>query len=116
MKQSGSDMEGISWLARSREFRPPINKAHPLWLRHGIVHAGPVVSGPEFHPCCEFSILLEGQMTMKVGREKFDRLPGDILLLGPGLPHDQVIVHAPVRYATVFFDSFLLLELSPENA
>lgn len=103
------------WLSDAREFRPPLDESAPIWIRHGEVRAGLILPHPEFHPCCEFSILLRGRLRITAGGEETQRGPGDIFLVPPGLPHDNRIIQYPYRFCAVFFQPFLLTEMMPKR-
>jgi AraC-like DNA-binding protein len=103
------------WLSQAREFRPPLDESRLIWLRHGTTFSGAVVPTPEFHPCCEFSIIFSGSVLITTGGEEAIRKPGDVFLVPPGLPHDSRIIKYPVRYCAVFFEPFLLVEMMPHR-
>jgi mannose-6-phosphate isomerase-like protein (cupin superfamily) len=77
----------LAWLLNVTESRQSLSESSPIWVREGCVTSGPPVAYPETHPYCEFNIVLEGEGTTLVGHEEAFRLPGDLLLLGPGVPH-----------------------------
>ena len=103
----------LAWLLDVTESRQPLSEHSPIWVRHGAVHAGPPTPHPERHPYCEFGIVLEGKGTSLVEREEVWRLPGDLLLLGPGIPHWGRIKTFPLRYITVFFLPAVVIEMDP---
>ncbi|MBI3875979.1 MAG: helix-turn-helix transcriptional regulator [Verrucomicrobia bacterium] len=87
----------------------------PIWIRHGTVRSGAVVPTPEFHHCCEFSIILTGTVLVSVEGEERRRYPGDLFVVSPGLPHDARILKYPVTYITVLFLPSLLIEMAPAH-
>lgn len=101
-----------AWLVRAREFTPPLRPQEPVWIRSGTVTSGAVVPTPEFHHCCEFSIILKGAALITVEGEARRRYPGDIFLVAPGLPHDAHVLKYPLTYVTVFFMPSLLIEMA----
>jgi AraC-like DNA-binding protein/mannose-6-phosphate isomerase-like protein (cupin superfamily) len=103
------------WITRAREFTPPLRPQEPIWIRHGTVSSGEVVPTPEFHHCCEFSIILKGTGLVTVEGEARRRYPGDIFLVAPGLPHDARILKYPLTYVTVLFMPSLLIEMAPAH-
>lgn len=103
----------LSWLLDVTESRQPLSENSPIWVRHGAVHEGPPTPHPERHPYCEFGIVLEGKGTSLVEREEAWRLPGDLLLLGPGVPHWGRIKIFPLRFITVFFLPAVVIEMDP---
>jgi AraC-like DNA-binding protein len=116
MQRELKDKVSPLWLARTREFRPPIDEFRSIWIRHGAIHSGAVVPTPESHPCCEFSIIFSGVVRLTSAGEAMRRTAGDIFLVAPGLPHDHQILKYPVRYCTIFFQPSLLIEMAPEGA
>jgi len=71
------------------------------------------VAYPERHPYCEFNIILEGAGTKLVGNEEAHTVPGDLLLLGPGVPHWGTIRIFPLRSITIYFLPSALIEIGP---
>ncbi|NBO05250.1 MAG: AraC family transcriptional regulator [Betaproteobacteria bacterium] len=49
-----------------------------------------------------------------IGPERFTRKAGDLMILGPGIPHYGMAKSLPQRAITVFFLPTLLFELGPE--
>jgi AraC family transcriptional regulator, L-rhamnose operon transcriptional activator RhaR len=103
----------LSWLLEVTESRQPLSDNSPIWVRHGVVREGPPTPHPERHPYCEIGIVLEGKGISLVGREEAWRLPGDLLLLGPGVPHWGRIKLFPLRYITVYFLPAVVIEMDP---
>lgn len=103
----------LSWLLDVTESRQPLSEKSPIWVRHGAVQEGPPTPHPERHPYCEFGIVLEGKGTSLVEREEAWRLPGDLLLLGPGIPHWGRIKVFPLRFITVFVLPAVVIEMDP---
>ena len=50
-----------------------------------------------------------------IEKEQVRRGAGELLLLGPGLPHWGVIDKFPLSYITVYFLPWVLVELGPES-
>ena len=84
-------------------------------MRHGTTFHGPPVPHPECHPYCEFGTTLEGVVVSLVEREEAERLPGDIFLAGPGVPHWARIVQYPLKYVSVYFLPGIPIDLGPES-
>jgi AraC family transcriptional regulator, L-rhamnose operon transcriptional activator RhaR len=103
----------LSWLLDVTESRQPLSEQSPIWVRHGVVREGPPTPHPERHPYCEFGIVLEGKGVSLVEREEAWRLPGDIFLLGPGIPHWGRVKTFPLRYITIFFLPAVVIEMDP---
>ena len=103
----------LSWLLDVTESRQPLSENSPVWVRHGFVSEGPPTPYPERHPHCELSIVLEGKGVLLVGREEAWRLPGDLLLLGPGTPHWGRIKEFPLRSITVYFLPSVIIDMDP---
>ncbi|MCL5099064.1 MAG: AraC family transcriptional regulator [Candidatus Omnitrophica bacterium] len=105
----------LSWLMDVTETRPPISELSPIWVRHAVVTSGPPIPHPERHPYCEIGICLEGSGWHFVEQEKAIRIPGDLFLTGPGVPHWGRITEYPLRTITVFFLPSVLVELRPAS-
>lgn len=105
----------LAWLIDVMESRQPLNHASPIWVREGFVTSGPPVPHPERHPYCEFNLILKGGGTAFVGNEEAARLPGDLLLLGPEVPHWGRIKTYPHRAITVYFLPAALVDIGPVN-
>lgn len=103
----------LAWLLNVTESRQSLSESSPIWVREGCVTSGPPVAYPETHPYCEFNIVLEGEGTTLVGHEEAFRLPGDLLLLGPGVPHWGKIKKFPLRSITIYFLPSALIEIGP---
>jgi len=95
------------------ESRQPLSETSPVWVRRGLVESGPPTPHPECHPYCEISIALEGEGTSLVQGEEGVRLPGELLLLGPGIPHWGSIQKFPLRSITIYFLPSVLIEMGP---
>jgi AraC-like DNA-binding protein len=105
----------LGWLVDVIDARQPLSESNPIWVRHGVVKEGPPTPHPEKHLFCEFGIMLEGEGIHLVEREEAWRRPGDIFLLGPGLPHWGKIKKFPHRFVTIYFLPSLLIELGPNS-
>lgn len=103
----------LAWLLDVTESRQPLSESSPIWIRHGLVSSGPPTPHPERHPYCEFGIILEGEGISLVEGEQAWRVPGDLFLLGPGVPHWGRIQKFPLRFITVYFLPAILIEMGP---
>ena len=103
----------LNWLAEVREFAPPLALDSPIWMRE--VHRNLEVAMPrgEKHPCCEIGFILEGEGTALIEGEEARFATGDLLLIGPGVPHSVQLERYPHRGLTVFFMPAVLLEMGP---
>ena len=115
LKPYKTRLADLSWLLDVTDSRQALSESSPIWVRDGLVKSGPPVSQPERHPYCEFNLVLEGKSTTLVEGEEAFRLPGDLLLLGPGVPHFGRIKKFPLRSITVYFLPSVLIEMGPEN-
>ena len=106
---------GLYWLADVEESREPLHELCPIWVRHGTHRPDDPPPHPERHPYCECGILLEGEALTFIEGQEAERLPGDLLLAGPGVPHWARITKYPVRFITVYFLPSVLVELGLES-
>ncbi len=106
---------GLYWLAEVEESRESVHELCPIRVRHGTHRSGDPPPHPERHPYCEFGILLEGEALTFIEGQETERLPGDLLLAGPGVPHWGRITKYPVRFITVYFLPSVLVELGLES-
>jgi AraC-like DNA-binding protein len=112
----GSDES--DWLGRVREVRDPIDLTHPLKVKHRRVTSGgslpqPSVPFPERHPYCEINLLIAGRGEQFLGTEKIERLTGDVMLIGPGIPHYGTCQAYPFEVIVVYFLPVVLFEMGP---
>jgi AraC-like DNA-binding protein len=105
----------LAWLLDVTESRQPLSETSPIWVRHGTVQEGPPTPQPERHPYCEISVPLEGQGISFVEGEAVVQKPGELKLLGPGLPHWGQIQQYPLRFITVYFLPSVLVEMGPKS-
>jgi AraC-like DNA-binding protein/mannose-6-phosphate isomerase-like protein (cupin superfamily) len=105
----------LSWLLDVTESRQPVSESSPIWVREGTVLEGPPTAHPECHPYCEMGIVLEGAGTHLVEGEEAYRVPGDLFLVGPGVPHWGSIQSFPLKFITVYFLPSVLIEMGPES-
>jgi AraC-like DNA-binding protein len=105
----------LAWLLDVTESRQPMSESSPIWVRDGTVLTGPPTAHPERHPYCEIGITLEGEGSNLVEGEEAYRMPGDLFLVGPGVPHWGVIHQFPLRFITVYFLPSVLIEMGPEQ-
>jgi AraC-like DNA-binding protein len=110
-----TDLPELSWLSEVTESRQPLSELCPIWVRHGTITEGPPIPHPERHPYCEFGILTEGRGISFVEREHAERIPGDVFLAGPGVPHWGRLTQYPARFITIYFLPSILIELGPAN-
>jgi AraC-like DNA-binding protein len=98
------------------ESRQPLNESSPIWVRGATVTDAASHPPPERHPYCEMNFVLEGAAGhCMIEREKVPRGPGELLLLGPGIPHSGINNKFPIRFITVYFLPWVLIEMGPEN-
>jgi AraC-like DNA-binding protein len=95
--------QNLGWLEEVVEAVHPVNERRPIFVRHGVVRAGPPMASPQRHPYCEISILFEGQGIEYIEGEEAQERPGDVVLIGPDVPHWHHITHHPHRFATIYF-------------
>jgi len=105
----------LSWLSEVSESRQLLNELSPIYVRSGTVHSGPPVPHPEFHPYCEIGTGLEGKVTSFVEQERAERTNGDLLLLGPGVPHWATVERYPMSFVTVYFLPSAIIDLGPDS-
>ena len=103
----------LGWLAEVQEFAPPLGADSPIWMREVQVNFGTGIVSGERHPCCEVGLVLEGQGTGFIEGEHAQFAPGDLLLIGPGVPHSTRIDRCPHRALSAFFLPAILLEMGP---
>lgn len=115
MKVQQTKPTELAWLLDVTDSRQPLSELCPVWVRHGIIHSGPPVPHPEQHPYCEFGTTLEGVVISYVEQEQAKRLPGDMFLAGPGVPHWASIANYPLHFVTVYFLPSVLTEMGPER-
>jgi AraC-like DNA-binding protein len=101
------------WLSEIRERRHPIDEQCPIWVRHGEVRDGLTCLHPERHPYYEFGTNFSGVVTQWVKGEQSERLPGDMFLAGPGLPHYSTGKVYPLHFGTIFFLPSVLIGMGP---
>ena len=106
-------MSELWWLSEVRERTHPLSEQSPIWIRHGVVDAGPTCTHPERHPYYEFGTNFGGVVTQWVKKENTERLPGDLFFAGPGLPHYSTGKVYPLCFVTVFFLPSVLLGMGP---
>ena len=112
--------EDVQWLNEVREVRHPLDHNHPIFVREVNILSGqsapqPTVPFPERHPFCEFNITLGGLITQYVCDEKVERRKGDVMILGPGVPHYAYRHSYPHRTITVYFLPLVLFEMGPKG-
>lgn len=113
-------LDNLSWLTDVQEVSHPLTKDHPLVvtqysLKSGGGLPGPSVPHAETHPFCEISINLQGEILQYIGTERIQRTSGDIMLIGPGIPHYAMHYSYPQRGVTLHFMPMMLFEMGPEG-
>jgi len=103
----------LNWLAEVREFAPPLALDSPIWMREVQTKLDVAVPRGERHPCCEIGFILEGEGDAFIEGEKARFTSGDLLLIGPGVPHSVQLDRYPHRELAVFFMPTVLLEMGP---
>jgi AraC-like DNA-binding protein len=119
-KKAGRAFADVQWLNEVREVKHPLDSNHPIFVREVAIHSGeaapqPTVPFPERHPFCEFNIILAGGITQFVCDEKMERRRGDVMLLGPGVPHYALRHSYPHHTITVYFLPLVLFEMGPKG-
>jgi AraC-like DNA-binding protein len=108
-KNEKERFQDLAWMLNVTESRQPLSETSPVWVRSGTV-----TDHPERHPYCEISILLQGGSGISmIGKEQVRRGVGELLLLGPGLPHWGEMEESRVRFITVYFLPWVLVEMGP---
>lgn len=117
IKQSErGSFKDIAWLLDVTESRQPLSESSPIWVRSATVNEGRHTPKPERHPYCEISFLLQGAASYTmIEKETIRRRVGEMMLLGPGLPHWGVIEAYPHSFITVYFLPSVLIEMGPES-
>ena len=108
-----TQLTDLSWLAEVREFAPPLAPEAPIWMREILATCGAAIARGERHPCCEISFVLRGEGVEFIQGEEARFAPGDLLMIGPGVPHWVQIDGYPHQALTIFFLPGILLELGP---
>jgi AraC-like DNA-binding protein len=113
-------LTGSAWLEEVREVRLPINLNHPLRVHDKRECQAerlprPSVPFPERHPYCEFNFLMEGRGDQFIGSEQVKRDSGDLVLMGPGIPHFGTSSVPTMRIIVVHFLPILLIEMGPNG-
>jgi len=107
------ELAELSWLAEVRQFAPPLEPDSPIWLREIKLDSGAGIPRCETHPCCEMALILQGEGVEFIEGEQARFAGGDLLLIGPRVPHWVRIDRYPHHGLTVFFLPSMLLELGP---
>jgi len=106
----------LAWLLDVTESRQPLSESSPIWVRSGTLTEGPPTPDTERHPYCEISILLQGCAgSSMIENEQVRRGTGELILLGPGIPHWGVVDKFPFSFITVYFLPWILVEMGPES-
>jgi AraC-like DNA-binding protein len=116
VKSQPTDLRELFWLSEAREASRPLSELFPVWVRHGDVRSRPDLACPEWHPYCEFNILLQGRTIAFVEREQIERIVGDLLLVGPGVPHWIRVTKYPARSIIIYFLPSVMIEMGPQSA
>lgn len=116
MKTQSTSIVDLSWLSEVRESTQPLSEQCPIWVRHGAVYSGPTIPHPERHPYCELSTIMEGSVSVYVGRENAKRQAwGYFFLAGPGVAHWFHAITYPVRYAAIYFLPSVVIDMGPAS-
>src|SRR5258708_40113328 len=106
----------LAWLLDVTESRQALNEPSPIWDRSTVVTDAAAHPPPERHPYCEINLVLEGGAGYSmIEKEKVIRSPGELLLLGPGIPHSGTIKKFPMSFITIYFLPWVLIEMGPES-
>jgi len=116
LKCQSTNAEELSWLSRVKESRQPLSESSPIWVRYGTLLPGASLPHPERHPYCEFRIQLEGRGILFVEREKAESVPGDLFLIGSGIPHWSQATKYPYEFITIYFLPSVMIEMGPQSA
>jgi AraC-like DNA-binding protein len=112
VKTQRTQPKELVWLLDGIETRQPLTEQRPIWVKRAIEPVGsPAVF--ERHPYCEISITFESKSMSMVGDEEALRLPSDLELVGPGIPHTSRILSQPQKYIAVYFLPSVLIEMGP---
>jgi len=108
------------WLGRVREVRHPIDPSHPMRVtRRRHIDGGPLpcpsAAYPEMHPYCEVNFAIDGKGEQFVGMESVVRSGGDMMLLGPGIPHYTMLLEYPSYSISVHFLPVLFFGMGSEG-
>jgi len=83
--------ESLAFNFKGRTMEPLI-----VTLTPGEAPAAPVSHGGQ-----EFNIVLEGRMSVVIGRHEFTLDAGDSIYFDPALPHGQYALDVPAKFLTV---------------
>jgi AraC-like DNA-binding protein len=109
-----------AWLSDVREVRLPIDLNRPLSIHdrrefHERELPRPSVPYPERHPYCELNFMMQGRGEQFIGSEQARRKAGDLMLIGPDIPHYGTFLEPDIRVIVVHFLPILLIEMSPNG-
>ncbi len=111
--------DDFAWLGNVQEVRHPLSQSHPIWVRSTRIKEGPVpqpsVPHPEQHPYCELTFVRRGRGVQYIANEKLERDSGDVILLGPGLPHYGLHLDYPQYHTAIYFLPTVVFEMGPEG-
>jgi AraC-like DNA-binding protein len=106
----------LAWLLDVTESRQPLSESSPIWVRRATVNKGPTTRYPERHPYCEMSFTVEGGSGQSmIEKETIPRSTGQLMLLGPGIPHWGNLGESSSTFVTVYFLPWILIEMGPES-
>ena len=115
-KNENIQIKELAWLLDVTESRQPLNESSPIWVKSGIMADMASHPTPERHPYCEINTTLQGgDGYIRIEKEKVPRKVGELLLLGPGIPHHGVATEYPVSFITIYFLPWVLIEMGPES-
>lgn len=105
-----------TWLAETQPFGPTLDERQLVWIRHFIVYSLQDIPPPHSHPYCEFNLLVRGRLTQFVEGEEARRRAGDILLIGPAVPHWAAIGRCPFECIVAYFQPWVFVECGDSAA
>lgn len=108
----------LTWLANVETATPAVEDYAVIWVKSGCVHDGlSTIPQPHRHSFCELSLQLKGEGKLYAGCETMERRAGDLLLMGPQVPHWYEITQHPLEYVTIyFFPTALVNWVSPTES
>lgn len=105
----------LSWLSQAKQVGPRLSQNTPVAIRHFVIRSGGALPYPEHHPYCEFGLHFSGAGIEFVEREHALREEGDVLIVGPGVPHWFTITRYPLVGTAIYFLPSVLLEFGPKR-
>jgi AraC family L-rhamnose operon transcriptional activator RhaR len=112
IKPHGAKPTELAWLLDVMESRQPLSEHSPIWVRKAMEPAG-MRAVPQRHPYCEISIIFNSPVIAMVEGEEAELQPGDLQLLGPGIPHTARNLIRDHHFINVYFLPSVLIEMGP---